>query len=115
MNGISYINWAAQSDQNLAELLGAFVKHHRLEQNKTQEEAAALAGISRSTLSQLERGETVTLATLFRVLRILNQLEVLQAFVVLPEVSPLQVAKAQYQKKKRARGGKTEEPPQADW
>jgi len=34
-----------------------------LEQNKTQEMLSQAAGISRLTLSLLERGETVTLAT----------------------------------------------------
>lgn len=51
MNDIQYINWIAMSDYALAQTIGAFVKHHRLVQNKTQEEVAAAANISRSTLS----------------------------------------------------------------
>lgn len=47
------------SDKAIAEYIGTFVKHQRLEQNKTQDELASAAGISRSTLSLLERGETV--------------------------------------------------------
>jgi DNA-binding Xre family transcriptional regulator len=46
------------------------------------------AGISRSTLSLLERGETVTLATLLQVLRVLDQLQMMDAFVVEPRISP---------------------------
>ena len=46
----------------LAAHVGAFIKHHRLDQNKTQDVLANEAGISRSTLRLLERGETVTLA-----------------------------------------------------
>ncbi|MFY7792659.1 MAG: helix-turn-helix domain-containing protein [Chitinophagaceae bacterium] len=76
------------SDQALASRIGDFVKYHRLEQNKTQEVMSHEAGISRSTLSLLERGETVTLATLLQVLRVLDQLQVMDAFVVEPRISP---------------------------
>ena len=46
------------------------------------------AGISRSTLSLLERGETVTLSTLIQVLRVLGQLNIMQAFTVQQNISP---------------------------
>lgn len=41
--------WHSMSDQALAAHIGAFVKHHRLEQNKTQDALSHEAGISRST------------------------------------------------------------------
>jgi transcriptional regulator with XRE-family HTH domain len=44
------------TDTALSKVISAFVKHHRLLQNKTQEDVAAAAGISRSTLSLLEKG-----------------------------------------------------------
>ena len=80
MTDISYKNWVAMSDKALAEHIGDFVKHHRIEQNKTQESIAEAAGISRSTLSLLERGESVTVPTLIQVLRVLDQLQVMDAF-----------------------------------
>ena len=70
MPDISFSNWISMNDKALAAHIGAFVKHHRLKQNKTQDVLANAAGISRSTLSLLERGETVTLATLIQVLRV---------------------------------------------
>jgi hypothetical protein len=36
MNDKQYINWIAMSDYGLVQTIGAFVKHHRLTQNKTQ-------------------------------------------------------------------------------
>ena len=45
------------SDQALVAQIGAFIKHQRMEQNKTQDVLASAAGISRSTLSLLERGK----------------------------------------------------------
>ena len=75
-----------------------------MEQNITQDELSAAAGISRSTLSLLERGETVTLSTLIQVLRILDQLQILSAFEVRKSISPLALAKFQREKRQRARG-----------
>ncbi len=103
MTDISFKNWLSMSDKALAEHIGVFVKHHRLEQNKTQDELATAAGISRSTLSLLERGERVTLATLIQALRVLDQLHVMEAFDVQENISPLALAKIEQEKRKRAR------------
>ena len=91
------------SDKVLAENIGIFVRYHRMEQNKTQDEIAAAAGISRSTLSLLERGETVTVSTLIQVLRVLDQLAVMNSFEVRETLSPLALAKLQKEKRQRAR------------
>lgn len=106
MTELSYKNWASMSDQSLTAQIGEFVKHHRLEQNKTQDFLSHEAGISRSTLSLLERGETVTLATLIQVLRVLDQLQVMESFVVHKSISPLALAKMEQQERKRARNKK---------
>ncbi len=103
------------NDAALMAHIGAFVRHHRLQQNRTQDELAQDAGISRSTLSLLEKGETVTLATLIQVLRVLDKLEVLEAFTVKQIVSPLAVAKEQLGKRKRASGKGTDVEPGSDW
>ncbi len=99
----SFTELASMSDKALAEYLGKFVRHHRMEQNKTQDELSKAAGISRSTLSLLERGETVTVTTLIQVLRVLDQLTVLSAFEVMETISPLTLAKLQKEKRQRAR------------
>ena len=91
------------SDKVLAENIGTFVRYHRMEQNKTQDEIAAAAGISRSTLSLLERGETVTVSTLIQVLRVLDQLAVMNSFEVRETLSPLALAKLQKERRQRAR------------
>lgn len=81
------------SDKAITAHLGNFIKHHRMEQRKTQEELARAAGISRSTLSLLERGETVTLSTFIQVLRVLDVLYVMDAFTIVKTISPLALAK----------------------
>jgi DNA-binding XRE family transcriptional regulator len=104
MTDLSYRNWNSMSDKALAEHIGTYIKHHRMEQNKTQEVLANAAGISRSTLSLLERGETVTLATLLQVLRVLDQLQVMEVFGIQQTISPLTLAKMERNKRKRASG-----------
>lgn len=106
MNDNSFMEWDSRSDSSLLKHIGVFIKHHRMEQNKTQDQLAHEAGISRSTLSLLERGETVTLSTLIQVLRVLNQLRIMEAFVVHEKISPLALAKLQRKKRRRASGKK---------
>ena len=103
MTDNSFTKWTSMSDKVLAENIGTFVRYHRMEQNKTQDEIAAAAGISRSTLSLLERGETVTVSTLIQVLRVLDQLAVMNSFEVRETLSPLALAKLQKEKRQRAR------------
>ena len=106
MTDLSYTNWDSMTDKALAEHIGAFISHHRLDQNKTQDVLANAAGISRSTLSLLERGETVTLATLIQTLRALDQLHIMEVFSVKQTISPLALAKKEKEKRQRARGKK---------
>ena len=101
MNDLSRNDWNAMSDDRILRQIGEFVKHHRMEQNKTQTMLAEEAGISRSTLSLLERGDAVTLATLIRVLRVLDQLHIMDMFVVTRQQSPLALAQAERGKRQR--------------
>lgn len=103
------------SDDALAKQVGLFIKHHRLEQNKTQEFVAKAAGISRSTLSLLEKGEAVTLPTLIQVLRVLDQLQIMDAFEIKQSISPLALAKAEKEKRKRASNTKTNNIVESNW
>jgi transcriptional regulator with XRE-family HTH domain len=114
MTGMSFTEFTSMSDQALSQLIGRFVRFHRMEQNKTQDELAKEAGISRSTLSLLERGETVTVTTLIQVLRVLDQLAVLHVFEVRETISPLALAKQQKEKRQRARKKPEKKEPEKD-
>jgi transcriptional regulator with XRE-family HTH domain len=95
------------SDKALAEHVGTFIKHHRLAQNKSQSDVASAASISRSTLSLLENGEPVNLATLLQVLRVLNLLHVFDAFHIEKVISPLAIVKeAKLQRARASRSKK---------
>lgn len=115
MNDKQYIDWVSMSDTALAQTIGTFVKHHRLAQNKTQEEVANAANISRSTLSLLEKGEAVTIPTLLQVLRVLDLLYIMNSFKIQEEISPLELAKHEQQKRQRARNTDNDNNKQSDW
>ena len=102
MNDISYKNWNLLSDKALLEQIGHFVQSHRLNQNKSQDQVAEAAGISRSTLSLLERGEKVRIDTLIQVIRVLDLLYVMDVFQVKEQISPLEYAKFQKKQRKQA-------------
>jgi len=99
----SYINMNILSDSAIEETIGHFIRSHRKRKNKTQAELASEAGISRSTLSLLERGESVHTRTLIQVLRVLDQLQVLAVFHYEEPLSPMLLAEMQHRPKQRIR------------
>lgn len=108
-------NWYAMSDSALIETIGSFIKDSRLQQNKTQQQVADAAGVSRSTLVQLESGGGGNLSSLIQVLRVIEQLHLLQNFEVHDKVSPIQLAKAELNKRKRARNSNKKKKPETNW
>lgn len=102
MSEVSYKNWNSMSDKALMAHIGKYIKHYRVEQNLTQATLAKNAGMSRSTLSLLERGEPVTLLTLIQALRILNKLSIIDIFTIHEVISPMMVAEMELKKRKRA-------------
>ncbi|MBU2915959.1 helix-turn-helix domain-containing protein [Reichenbachiella agariperforans] len=110
------MDWYSMSDQAILEEIGSFIKEHRLQQNKTQGELAKEANISRSTLSLLEKGETGTVSILIQILRVLDQLHVLDKFHGTEQFSPLQLARLEQEKRQRARKSTSKEPKEeSEW
>jgi transcriptional regulator with XRE-family HTH domain len=103
MTEMPYINLQAASDISLMQRLGSFIRHHRVQQNKSQTQLAKEAGIVRSTLSLIEKGENTSLLVFIQLLRALKLLYLLQQFEIVQELSPLQLAKLEQSKKTKAR------------
>jgi len=106
------------SDSVILKIIGEFIKHCRLEQNKSQEQLAKDAGINRSTLIDLENGGNSSTLTLVQLLRTLNLLHVIKQFEINSEISPLELAKKELTKRKRAtkaRKEKRKKKPKSDW
>lgn len=102
MNDKSYGKWQEMSDKSIMETIGKFIQSHRLNQNKSQEQVATAAGISRSTLSLLERGEKVRIDSIIQVLRVLDLLYVMDIFKIQDQISPVAYAKMKKKKRKHA-------------
>ena len=102
MNDKSYAEWEALSDKSLMETIGNFIQSHRLNQNKSQDQVATNAGISRSTLSLLERGEKVRIDSLIQVLRVLDLLYIMDVFKIQDQISPIEYAKLKKKQRKQA-------------
>jgi transcriptional regulator with XRE-family HTH domain len=104
------------SDPALMKRIGSFIRHHRLEQNKSQSQLVEEAGINRSTLSQIENGMNSNLLTFIQLLRALNILQILDAFNIEKQISPLQLARMDKLKRLRAgRKEKKKDKPESDW
>jgi len=97
------INWVSMTDSAIIKAIGAYIKHQRLEQNKTQAQVAGEAGINTWTLSQIENGEPITLKTLIQIFRVLDLLHLLDIFTIKEKISPIEYAKLKEKEKKRAR------------
>ena len=115
MNDKQYVDWISMSDLALLKVIGAFVKHHRLAQNRTQEDVATAANISRSTLSLLEKGEVSTVPTLLQVLRVLDLLFIMDGFKIEKQISPIELAKQDQQKRQRASSSENDNTKKSDW
>lgn len=107
--------WLSMSDHSIISVIGEYIRHHRLAQNKTQAKIAEIAGVNRWTINQIEKGKPITLISLIQVLRALDQLQVFDPFKIETQISPLELARLE--KKKRQRAGSTDDnkPNQSEW
>ncbi len=114
---INNINLVEIPDRAILMQLGGFIKATRLEQNKTQQQMADLAGVNRSTIVQIENGSGSTMLSFIQVLRALERLDLLGSFQIKQVISPLLLAKQAIGKRRRARI--TSQPisnkPKSDW
>ena len=109
---IKYLNL---SDRAILDEIGSFIRNTRLEMNKTQEQLAKEAGISRFTLVNLENGKGSNLISLIQVLRMLNKLEILENFRTEQKISPIKLAEMEMKQKKRASRTKKDQNKKSDW
>jgi transcriptional regulator with XRE-family HTH domain len=95
------------SDNAILAEIGDRIQKQRLNQNVTQIEVAEKAGVARSVVQKIERGEDVMFLGLIRVLRALGLLDQLDTFLPDPGISPLQLVRQQMQPRQRASGDRS--------
>jgi transcriptional regulator with XRE-family HTH domain len=116
MTEISYNAICDLSNVQITQGIGIYTKHHRIQQNKSQDQLAREVGIARSTLSLFERGENTSLVVFVQVLRALNLLDKLAVFElneqVVPGALPKNVKDKSLNLKPKEESGSTQE---SDW
>ena len=70
--------------------LGRRLQRIRLDRNLSQRELAEEAGVSRATIQSIEDGESITLVSLLRLMRVFGLVEGLERVFPEPVPSPIQ-------------------------
>lgn len=96
----------ASTDARLIELIGAKIRRLRLNRDQSQTSLAAISGVDVSVVQRLENGFGCTLINLIKILRGLQQLEILDDFFKEDPVSPRMLAKLANADKQRKRATK---------
>lgn len=110
------MNWYALSDLAILRELGNSLRQVRLNRNQSQQAVADAAGIDRATLSLIEHGRPTSLLTFVQLLRTLEQLDLLEAFVTKAEISPLAMARlAKKQRRNASPSSPTPPPAPSEW
>ena len=96
------MDYYSMSDRAILREIGGRLRRRRLDKNLTQQALADLAGLSRTTVSDLERGAPAGMLTFVQVLRALGGLEELGALLPDPGPSPLELARIKGRERQRA-------------
>ncbi len=96
------MDYYSSTNRAIERLLGARIKALRLRNNITQKELALAAELSLNTIKSLENGRG-KLSSVIAVLRALDALESIDAFIPLPP-DPAQMSGAQARQRERASG-----------
>lgn len=91
------------SDQEVMKELGRRLRVYRLQRNLAAAEVAELAGVNRNTVVNAEAGANPRLGTVVKILRVLERLDALDAFLAPPGISPMQLMKTAGKLRMRAR------------
>lgn len=83
--------------------VGKQMRQMRINARLSQQQLAERAGISRSTITQVENGKGMKMESVIAILRVLNKLEILNNFETQALVSPLLIAKQEGKNPKRIR------------
>ncbi len=91
------------TDGAILKRIGEEIRRHRLEQNISQKTLAKAAGVALTCVANIEKGQSVSLASFIPLLRALNLLDLLTSFTKEPEISPITYAKMLEGQSKRQR------------
>jgi transcriptional regulator with XRE-family HTH domain len=95
-------NWYGMTNEVVVKHLCSNLKQMRLNKNLSQEDLAENSGVSRVTISRMERGQAINLLTMVQLLRALDNLDILNYLNIEPEISPMMVMEERSKYRKKA-------------
>ncbi len=97
------MDWYSLTNARIEIEVGERLKKLRLEYNITQNDLAKKTGLSRVSISKIERGMGVNLSSLIEIMRGLRVLENIEYLIPEQEISPIEMVRLKNKtKKKRA-------------
>ncbi len=104
-------DFSTSSSEAIAAVLCRRLEAIRLSKNISQTALAKQAGVSRSTMTRIADGQSISLDSFIRVAKALGLAEHLAALLPDPEVRPVELVRHEGQHRRRASGKrKTSEP-----
>ena len=85
------------SDSEILIELGNRIKACRIRKSYTQSEFAALAGVSKGTVANIENGESIQFGNLLKILRELDLLNALEVLLPSSEISPMELIQSKFE------------------
>ena len=96
--------YSAQTDESALALLGKRLAAFRVRNNWTQAELAKISGVGKGTVERIERGESVQVVNLIKVLRACGYLDAFLALLPDDSPSPMQLLRmGSFKPRRRAR------------
>ena len=88
------------NDEEILTELGKRIKHARIKAELTQSELAKECGIAKSTIERIEKGESIQLLILIKILRSLNHLNGFENILPDTQTTPLEYLRQPAPKKR---------------
>lgn len=98
------LDFSTSSSATVARALCKRLEEIRLGQNISQAELARQAGVSRSTMTRIADGQSISLDSFIRVIKALGLADHLATLLPDPEVRPVELVRHEGQHRRRASG-----------
>ena len=95
------MDWYSLTNNRIESIIGQRIKQLRLDYNITQKELATKTGMSRVSISKIERGKGANLSSLIQIMRGLRVLENIEYLIPEQEISPIEMIRLKNKSKKK--------------
>ncbi|NNJ98412.1 MAG: helix-turn-helix transcriptional regulator [Gammaproteobacteria bacterium] len=99
-----YTDFVTSSSEVIAAELCKRLEEIRLSKNISQAEVAKQAGVSRSTMTRIANGQSISLDSFIRVIKALGLADHLVSLLPDPAVRPVEIVRQEGQHRRRASG-----------